>query len=177
MGAEVFGKYYWCLKVSRKISVDGEIYVYADCMHITRAGTLEALGKDGTSNLTIAKGMWYAYFLADDWDGSPFAVEWWEGQIKNVVRCISGANAESDSKQKPSSRHQISKSMRFDVMRRDNFTCRLCGAIGKDTPLEVDHIIPHSKGGSATLDNLQTLCINCNRGKKAKMAVVTEEIM
>lgn len=67
----------------------------------------------------------------------------------------------------------ISKSMRYDVFSRDNFRCRLCGASPAADPkvlLQVDHIIPKSKGGSADISNLQTLCSSCNYGKGAKLA-------
>ena len=58
--------------------------------------------------------------------------------------------------------------LRFKVMLRDNFTCQHCGAspakqLGVE--LHVDHIFPWSKGGETTLENLQTLCSNCNLGK------------
>ena len=41
--------------------------------------------------------------------------------------------------------------------------CGYCGA--QNTRLEVDHIVPRSKGGSNDPDNLQVLCARCNRGK------------
>ncbi len=53
---------------------------------------------------------------------------------------------------------------RFFIFKRDNFTCQICGRSG--VRLEVDHIVPSSKGGSDSLDNLQTLCFECNRGKR-----------
>lgn len=58
--------------------------------------------------------------------------------------------------------------LRFQVMRRDNFTCQQCGASPAKNPsveLHLDHIFPWSKGGQTTYDNLQTLCSNCNLGK------------
>jgi len=61
----------------------------------------------------------------------------------------------------------ISKTKRYEVIARDNFSCCLCG-IGREGQLEVDHIIPRSKGGSDDMDNLQTLCFDCNRGKRDK---------
>jgi len=63
------------------------------------------------------------------------------------------------------------KSLRFDVMKRDDFKCRACGASPATDPkviLHVDHIIPRSKGGKTTLENLQTLCKDCNLGKGTK---------
>lgn len=68
----------------------------------------------------------------------------------------------------------ISWRLRFIVMKRDNFRCcgsqtkQGCGwspSTGTGRTLEVDHIIPWSKGGETVLDNLQTLCNVCNSGK------------
>lgn len=58
--------------------------------------------------------------------------------------------------------------LRFKVMMRDRFTCKACGAspaIQVGVELHVDHITPWSKGGDTSLDNLQTLCSQCNLGK------------
>lgn len=63
----------------------------------------------------------------------------------------------------------INQRLRFLVLARDNFCCCACGASpakdGGITQLHVDHIVPWSKGGETTLDNLQTLCSKCNLGK------------
>lgn len=58
--------------------------------------------------------------------------------------------------------------LRFTIMQRDGFRCLLCGVAAKDDPdvrLEVDHIIPRSRGGTNDPENLWTLCHACNRGK------------
>ncbi len=63
---------------------------------------------------------------------------------------------------------EVNLRLRWKVMRRDNFKCCLCGASPAKDPsveLHVDHIIPWSKGGSTTMDNLRTLCSKCNLGK------------
>lgn len=52
------------------------------------------------------------------------------------------------------------------VFARDSYTCAYCGQIGG--VLEVDHVVPFSKGGSDALDNLVTSCRKCNRQKKDK---------
>lgn len=49
------------------------------------------------------------------------------------------------------------------VFKRDNYTCSYCGNVGGS--LEADHIIPFSKGGDDTLENLTTSCQKCNRQK------------
>lgn len=69
-------------------------------------------------------------------------------------------------------RAKLTPSLRFDVLERDNFTCRGCGASpldDKDTRLHIDHIHPIARGGKTTLENLQVLCSVCNLGKSAKV--------
>ena len=63
--------------------------------------------------------------------------------------------------------NKISPRLRYRVLARDGFRCVLCGASAKeaDTHLHVDHIIPVSKGGISSIDNLRTLCSECNLGK------------
>lgn len=72
-------------------------------------------------------------------------------------------------KVKEKERSKLTKSMRYDVIKRDSFKCVLCGRGGSDgVTLEVDHIIPVSRGGRTEMSNLRTLCRDCNRGKGAK---------
>ena len=59
----------------------------------------------------------------------------------------------------------ISVKKRFEVFKRDNFTCQYCSAKPPTTPLEVDHIVPVCKGGVNDIENLITACFDCNRGK------------
>ena len=65
---------------------------------------------------------------------------------------------------KKRSRH-IPLSVRFAVLQRDNHQCVSCGKSPPAVTIEVDHIIPFSKGGNNGINNLQTLCFECNRGK------------
>lgn len=65
-------------------------------------------------------------------------------------------------------RKSIPKSIRFEVFKRDCFTCQYCGAKAPDVLLEVDHIKPVSKGGTNDILNLITACRDCNRGKSKK---------
>lgn len=60
--------------------------------------------------------------------------------------------------------HPVADSVRYEVLVRDRI-CQLCGAGRDEAILEVDHIIPRSKGGSNETSNLQVLCRVCNRGK------------
>lgn len=62
-------------------------------------------------------------------------------------------------------RKGISKKMRFEVLKRDSFTCQYCGEKAPNVLLQIDHIKPVSKGGTNDLMNLITACNDCNAGK------------
>lgn len=67
-------------------------------------------------------------------------------------------------------RRKLTSSLREQVMRRDNYTCQICGKYMPDTVgLQIDHIIPVSKGGKTELDNLRCLCSLCNGRKSNKV--------
>ena len=66
----------------------------------------------------------------------------------------------------------MTNKLRECIKKRDDFTCRFCGNstfLEPNLLLEIDHIIPVSKGGCTIEDNLQTLCWKCNRAKSNKM--------
>lgn len=78
------------------------------------------------------------------------------------------------SKQKSTKyqRSAMTSQIRESVLQRDNWTCQKCGNSVYREPnllLEVDHIIPISKGGKTEPNNLQTLCWRCNRSKSDKL--------
>lgn len=55
--------------------------------------------------------------------------------------------------------------LRFEVFRRDSYRCQYCGRAAPEYPLHVDHIVPWSKGGETSIENLVTSCRECNLGK------------
>lgn len=59
----------------------------------------------------------------------------------------------------------VSQKTRFDVFKRDDFTCQYCGRKSPEVILEVDHITPRSEGGNDDMGNLITSCRECNHGK------------
>lgn len=65
-------------------------------------------------------------------------------------------------------RKALSKKTRFEIFKRDGFTCQYCGATPPDVVLEIDHINPVVNGGSNDEMNLITSCFECNRGKGAR---------
>lgn len=66
-------------------------------------------------------------------------------------------------------RKTISKKLRFEVFKRDGFSCQYCGATPPSIVLEPDHINPVCNGGGNEIDNLVTSCFDCNRGKSGNL--------
>jgi len=65
----------------------------------------------------------------------------------------------------------VSKRTRFEVLRRDNYTCRYCR--NTDAPLTVDHVTPVALGGSDDPSNLVAACKDCNAGKSSSSPEAT----
>jgi 5-methylcytosine-specific restriction endonuclease McrA len=109
----------------------------------------------------------------------------WRAALEAFVRAANSesdggdeaGNPESDPRRPPTTERRSLRTarapgwrLRYLVMRRDNFACRLCGASPAKDPavsLHIDHIHPWSKGGETVLENLQTCCEACNVGKSA----------
>ena len=118
-------------------------------------------------------------------DSSKYSVSTYEKRFKGWRKALNafvnyineGVSNENLDNMKPdnldgSSCHKTSRTInlriRFIVLKRDNFKCCACGASpakNHAVELQVDHIIPWSKGGETVVDNLQTLCSKCNLGK------------
>lgn len=65
-------------------------------------------------------------------------------------------------------RDPVSKKTRFEVFKRDSFTCQYCGAKAPEVVLHCDHIHPVAEGGTSDILNLVTACAACNGGKGAR---------
>jgi hypothetical protein len=91
------------------------------------------------------------------------------GENKSVQNYISPVgNSRAETEKRIEKTRTIPLNIRIKVFSRDNFRCVFCGkspATDIGTKLHIDHIIPFSKGGKTALDNLQTLCYECNLGK------------
>jgi hypothetical protein len=61
----------------------------------------------------------------------------------------------------------ISTRARFEVFKRDKFTCQYCGARAPQVELHLEHVRPRSAGGTNDMWNLLTACRDCNMGKLA----------
>jgi hypothetical protein len=96
---------------------------------------------------------------------------------KALVKAAASVTEESLSKQAvsqpenlPRKREPLSIRKRFFVLKRNQFACVRCGASGVGIRLEVHHRVPFAQGGSDGLDNLETLCFDCNRGQRDSLA-------
>lgn len=85
-------------------------------------------------------------------------------QLKKQIELYENSDLSETSKKK--TREPIPEDVKFEVWRRDQGRCVICGS---QENLEFDHIIPFSKGGSSTARNIQLLCQNCNRHKSDKI--------
>jgi hypothetical protein len=97
--------------------------------------------------------------------------------LVNSDAWVATSDGEPDCEQMPDTRNlearkrtgrSISLRMRFRILLRDNFKCQSCGASPASDPgveLQVDHILPWSRGGETEDNNLETKCRRCNLGK------------
>ena len=99
-----------------------------------------------------------------------FPVPMTDGTIAELIRVLSSKlTASAFAKEQ---RTLMTKKLREHILSRDNYTCCNCGNSIQKEPnllLEIDHIIPVSKGGRTEEGNLQTLCWRCNRAKSNKI--------
>ncbi len=89
-----------------------------------------------------------------------------EGFIKYLANLIKFKNSIAGQ------RALMTVKLREKIKRRDNYSCQFCTLSTSDEAnllLEIDHIIPLSKGGITAEENLQTLCWKCNRTKGSKI--------
>ena len=92
---------------------------------------------------------------------------------ENIIELINQLESKlSREAQTKEQRALMTTKLRASIKKRDHYTCCHCGNSTYKEPnllLEVDHIIPISKGGLTLEENLQTLCWKCNRSKGAKI--------
>lgn len=101
-----------------------------------------------------------------------FSVPMTETTIVELIKALEGKlTMHAFTKEQ---RALMTAKLRETIKQRDNFTCRCCGNSTYAEPnllLEIDHIVPVSKGGCTVEDNLQTLCWKCNRAKSDKLVL------
>lgn len=95
-------------------------------------------------------------------------------EVAPAIEIVGSPVASIQSKSEPPLQSEKSRTvgwrLRYRVLCRDRFACRACGRSPATHPgvaLQVDHIIPWSRGGATIESNLQSLCEQCNGGKGA----------
>src|ERR1700740_32531 len=72
--------------------------------------------------------------------------------------------------------HQTRALSRKNILLRDRNTCQYCGVVLASGELTLDHVVPRSRGGSSTWENLVACCHPCNRRKGNKLLSEISEI-
>ena len=109
-------------------------------------------------------------------------VEKYKNENETIIEFIESAILKSLPKEistqeklkKINRRRSINDTTRYAVLERAGFKCQCCGIKplkDNDVILHIDHIIPHSLGGSDNIDNLQVLCDKCNLSKQNRFII------
>jgi len=126
------------------------------------------VGKVLTQNRGITKKNANAYNLIDANQLSQSEVteliNLCEHKIQEFEKKRDGAHWEHRKR----GRRVISGTVRYEVLKRANGRCELCGISHELKSLEVDHITPKSLGGKDDISNYQALCYTCNAQKNNK---------
>lgn len=95
----------------------------------------------------------------------------WKKALEKFALYVKGDYKSLEETKYKKCNRKINNSLRYEIMKRDNFKCCLCGnspAMDSKCVLVIDHIKPIAKGGNNNIENLQTLCKVCNSGKYDK---------
>ena len=135
-----------------------------NCCYYTYDPIFDLQGKQVYSGYEVkdSKGVYLGFYSYPDF--SRLAHVWFIDNEFLYIRIIESLCAPI-IKTKKAERNKLTYKLRYEVLKRDSFSCTNCGISGKESTLEVDHIIPISKGGKTIKENLTALCLKCNRGK------------
>ena len=133
-----------------------------------RAATLQKIASISFDDADAALwGASHVLLLAPDGDGYRscrlFCPECYESASTSFEAEL---NREPEPEPTRPTREPIPAQLRFRVLSRDHFRCQYCGrSQAEGAVLHLDHVVPFSKGGPTTEDNLITACMDCNLGK------------
>lgn len=97
----------------------------------------------------------------------PVSFKWLEIRHKRLEKI--GFEATLREYNSKNQRKLMTPDLRRKIMKRDNYTCQICGKRMRDeVGLHIDHIIPIAKGGKSVESNLRVLCSKCNGRKGSK---------
>lgn len=144
--------------------------VPAFIMENDEAGFYSRLGFANVDESTLTVEYKFSYTSGGGYVQKWFPVPMTEETIVELIKVLeSKLTASAFAKEQ---RTLMTKKLREHIKERDNYTCCNCGNSTHVEPnllLEIDHIIPVSKGGRTEESNLQTLCWKCNRAKSNKI--------
>lgn len=89
--------------------------------------------------------------------------------LDTLEKKLKWLSIEHEPLEKKQSSRNIPSSLRFQVLKRDKFTCQYCGRKAPDVVLHIDHVIPWSKVKEHKIENLKVACSDCNLGKSDKL--------
>lgn len=139
-------------------------------MENDEAGFYSRLGFANIDESMLTVEYKFSYTSSGGMAQRSFTVPMTEETIAELIKILeSKLTASAFAKEQ---RALMTRKLREFIKKRDNFTCCNCGNSTYMEPnllLEIDHIIPVSKGGRTVEDNLQTLCWKCNRSKSDKI--------
>lgn len=133
-------------------------------------GFYSRLGFANIDESVLAVEYKFAYTSGGGMAKRSFTVPMTEETIVELIKTLEGKLTVSAFTKEQ--RALMTKKLREFIKTRDNFTCCSCGNsihLEPNLLLEIDHIVPVSKGGCTVEDNLQTLCWKCNRSKSDKI--------
>ena len=146
----------------------GDVPAYI--MEEDEEGFYTRLGFANISEEVLTVEYKFAYTSGGGMAQRSFTVPMTEETIVELIKMLEGKlTASAFAKEQ---RTLMTKKLREFIKTRDNHTCCTCGNSTNAEPnllLEIDHIIPVSKGGLTEESNLQTLCWKCNRSKSNKI--------
>ena len=146
----------------------GDVPAYV--MENDEAGFYSRLGFANIDESVLTVEYKFAYTSGGGMAQRSFTVPMTEETIAELIKTLeSKLTASAFAKEQ---RTMMTKKLREAIKTRDDFTCCNCGNSTHKEPnllLEIDHIIPVSKGGRTEEANLQTLCWKCNRTKSNKI--------
>jgi hypothetical protein len=93
----------------------------------------------------------------------------------HVCPVFAMAEGMTETKEERYSGRYIPRDILLKVVRRDNYLCQVCHQHVRDDEIEIDHIIPHARGGPTRPDNLRLLCRKCNREKSDSVSQILND--
>lgn len=138
-------------------------------------GTIEYTGKDYPEyfieGTRLVKENWLLHMSRKAWVDMNIFIPVYIHALKVIgVKLLTISIDEIENHNSANYRHgrreNVSKTVRVRVFQRDNFKCVFCGRGAESTTIELDHIHPVTLGGTNDIENLQTLCADCNAGKR-----------